>query len=336
MAQTQITNGLSFPTELQHLFDRDGVPVAVAVTKATFSIERDRLAPASEQVGILASGEPWGEAGKSSYKYEPECCYYKPGTDVVLVGSAFPPFAAATQVQVAIAVGSLRKRAIVFGDRFWVRTLTGTYLSSPEPFESMPLVYERAFGGWDRSDPDPKRHICNTRNPVGTGFAKTFAPNQERIPLPNIENPDDLITSMDSRPKPMGFGFTSSHWQPRAAMAGTYDSSWTQNRAPLLPEDFDPLFFNGASEGLISDGYLSGNERVELQNCSRQAFVSFALPGLSPPRCRFRIAGQPDQLLTGKLDTVVINTLENIVILTWRCHHSLPRGPEFLLELSVS
>lgn len=336
LGQTEITNGLPFQFGLLHLVDRDGAPVAVAITKATFTIADNGLELADEQVSLLPSGKPWGEPGKSSYQYEPECSYHKPATDVVLIGAAVPTSRAATRVEVSFSVGPLRKRAIVFGDRFWMRGFPGVYLSSPEPFEDMPLVYERAFGGWDKSDPDPHRHTFEARNPVGAGYSRRFAPGQDRIALPNIEDPANLITGMGCRPKPVGFGFVSPEWQPRASLAGTYDSKWTEGRMPLLPDDFEPGFLNSASEGLRADGYLRGNEQVMLENCAPKPFLTFRLPEVPRPLCRFRIAGQADKVVTSNLDTVIVNTLDNIVILIWRCHVLLPRGPEFLRELQLS
>ncbi len=335
MPHPEIKNDLRFELGIQHLADCEGAPAAVAVIKATYAISRDGLRFAEMQVPVLPSGEPNGKPGESSYRYEPECCYFKPRTDVVLIGAAVPPKGAATQIEVRFSVGNLCKRAYVFGNRWWRRRFTGPFLSSPEPFTSIPLIYERAFGGWDRSDDNADRHTFDSRNPFGTGFQSTFAPGQDQMAVPNIEDPTDLVTSMSSRPRPVGFGFTSPDWQPRAALAGTYDSAWKRTRMPLLPEDFDCGFFNSASEGLVASGYLAGNEPVYLQNCSSQPVVSFSLPGIPSPVCRFRIKGGHDQKSAGQLDTVVVNSIENIVVLTWRSYVSLPRGPEQLLALYI-
>jgi hypothetical protein len=336
VGQTELTSDLPYHFALQHLHDRDGTPVAVAVVKATFTIAEGSPRLADEQLPVFPAGVPLGEPGKSSYLYEPECSYYKPNTDVVFIGDAIPPSGAATQVEVCFSLGGLRKRAMAIGDRFWMRSLGGTYLSSPEPFERMPLTYERAFGGWDRSDPNPAHHNVEARNPVGAGFSRKFAPGQEQIALANIEDARDRVKTMDSRPKPVGFGFTNPDWQPRASLAGTYDTPWAQNRKPLLPTDFDPSFFNGASEGLRANGYLVGNEQVALENCSSRPFATFSLPGILPPRCRFRLVRRTDHTLTTNLDTVVVNARDSVLVLTWRCFIPLPRGPEFLLGLHLS
>jgi len=159
---------------------------------------------------------------------------------------------------------------------------------------------------------------------------------EELLPLPNIEDPEDLIGDLNSKPTPMGFGFVNPDWQPRAAFAGTYDEGWTNSRMPALPLDFNPCFFNAASPGLVANGYLLGNEPVCVTNCCERECLSFNLPGVYPPCCRFRLNGRPLVKTEGRLDTVVVNTIDRIVTLTWRCHVQVPQGPEQLQRLRVS
>jgi hypothetical protein len=335
VAHTEIKTALPLEAVILHLADREGMPVGVAVTKATYSIRPEGLTLAEEKQPIFPAGQPYGEPGKSSFRYEPECAYVKPATDVVLIANAIASRAAPIQVEVEFSVGPLRKKALVFGDRYWFSGFTGPDVLGPEPFEEMPLVYERAFGGWDRSHADPERDVPDPRNPLGCGFQKRFAPHQDRLPLPNVEDPNDLITDMNSRPNPIGFGFTNPDWQPRSQFAGTMDDAWMRDRMPELPADFDVRFFNAASSGLVAQGYLRGNEIVRVSNCSQEGLLVFNLPGIPPPLCRFRIAGRPDAKLPGELDTIVVNTVDRLVTMTWRCHLALPRGPEQLLEVEI-
>ncbi len=333
MSHTEIVKRIPFFADVLHLMDCDGAPVAVVVVRATYEIAENGLRLADKQLPPLPAGEAYGDLGKSSYRYEPECAYYKPATDVVLIGDAVPPGGPAAEVTVEFAVGPVRKRAMVFGDRYWVRSFGGAYRTPPELFESMPLVYERAFGGVDAGDPGGC--ACEPRNPVGMGFARGFAPGEERIPIPNIEDPERLIRDLGDRPPPVGFGFISPDWQPRAALAGTCDASWSENRAPLPPPDFDRRFFNAASEGLVAEGRLRGDEPVDVRNCGSRPHLAFNLHGVAPPLCRFKIAGRPYLVVATELDTVVVNTADMLVLLTWRCHVPLPRGPESLLELRI-
>jgi hypothetical protein len=315
--------------------DCAGVPVAAVVCKSTYQIQPDGLHPAEKQQEIYTAGQNYGKPGESSYRYEPECSFFKPNTDVVLVGSAVPPSGKATAVDVEFSVGTVRKVARVIGNRFWFRGFSGATLSSAEPFTEMPLVWERAYGGWDRSHSDPECHTCDTRNPVGVGFQRDFGSGQDQLLLPNVEDPKSPITHMEDSANPCGFGFIAPDWQPRASLAGTYDKEWIEDRMPLLPLDFDLRFFNAAAPGMIANGYLQGNEPVFIRNCSRMGTLQFNLPGAYPPSCRFRISGQPDLQLTSNLDTVVVNTAEQIVTLTYRCYVPLPLGADRLLEVHI-
>jgi hypothetical protein len=120
-------------------------------------------------------------------------------------------------------VGALQKSAIVRGDRAWFKSLGQIASTKPAAFEKIPLLWEKAFGGWDRSHPDAGRHVCEARNPVGLG-ARPGRLFEEGIRLPNIEDPAQQLQQFAQSVTPAGFGFVSPHWQPRSALAGTYDA----------------------------------------------------------------------------------------------------------------
>jgi hypothetical protein len=209
------------------------------------------------------------------------------------------------------------------------------FMSPPEPFETIPLIYERAFGGWDRSNPDPKKHTFEPRNPVGTGLRGKHGKFEEGIRLPNLEDPRQPIIGYGDTPPPAGFGFTSPNWQPRAGFAGTYDDAWMKERMPLLPKDFDRRFFNAASPGLVAPGFLNGDEPVMVENVSPTGLISFNLPGVPAPRCRVELKGGKKELLEPKLDTVVFNTYERLLLLIWRAHVQLRNGPHDVVTIEV-
>ena len=89
------------------------------------------------------------------------------------------------ELEVGFRVGPVQKVLRVIGDRSGARWAP----SSPQPFEKMPLVYERAFGGVDPQVEEPERD-WDWRNPVGTGFAVSRG-NADGLALPNIEYPND-------------------------------------------------------------------------------------------------------------------------------------------------
>src|SRR5690242_14066707 len=165
------TNLTSFSADQLLLQDERGADVLTLVVKAAFSIrERGALVPLEQQPSLNLGPVFNGEPGTSSLKYETEAVISKVTTDVVLLGHAHAPNGRATQVEVTLRAGSLHKRVLVMGERVWSRFMGSTSMSPPIPFERMPLTYERAFGGWDRSDPEPERHEVDLRNPVGKGL----------------------------------------------------------------------------------------------------------------------------------------------------------------------
>ena len=131
----------------------------------------------------------------------------------------------------------------------------------------------------DRSDPDPARHARTSA--TRSGRASRSSPRKERLDglaLPNIESPRHLIKDWNERPPVAVFGLVARAWLPRRALAGTYDKRWTEERSPLLPEDFDERFFSGAPADQVIIPHLRGGEPVALSNCTPDGLLSFELP----------------------------------------------------------
>jgi len=311
----------------------DGKPLVVPIIASTFNILSNRLVPADKQPDVKLAGEYWGKPGESSLKWEPQTAFTKLATDVVLIGHAFS--AGQPSVDVTLGVADLRQTARIFGDRYWIKSLGFISMTPPEPFEKIPLVYERAFGGWDRSNPDPDKHGFEPRNPIGTGFRCKHGKLEDGIRMPNIENPKQLLREYGQVVPPVGFGFTAPDWQPRAKFAGTYGEEWMDNRMPLLPKDFDRKFFNAAPPELIAPGYLRGDEAVSIEHASTRGAISFNLPALPPPSCRLQLKGSRDASVETKLDTVIINTDEESVTLIWRGYLPLHSGPLDIVTVQV-
>jgi hypothetical protein len=335
MAHADIENNTPFAFDFTLLADDEGHPLVVPLVQATYTLKESGLGlPAEKQLPVNFRGELRGAPGKSSYKYEPQSAFTKLATDVVLIGRAHAPRGHTRELLVRLRVGPLDKGIYVIGDRIWVKSL-GISMTAPAPFEEIPLIYERAFGGWDRSSPDPDKHAFEPRNPVGTGFRSKHGRFEEGICLPNLEDPGNLSRQYGSLTTPAGFGFISPDWQPRAKFAGTYDEQWMKERMPLLPKDFDRRFFNAASPGLVAPGYLTGNEAACIENASPRGTISFNLPGIPPPACRVQLAGRRDALVTTNLDTVIINTDEDLLILVWRGYLPVRNGPQDVVAIQI-
>lgn len=270
----QVDNRTPFAAERGWVRDRDGAEVWLVAVKASFDILPDgSTAVAKEQPPVLRLPEHHGEPGQSSIVYDADLVLTKKTTDIVVVGRAHAPGGrAVSQLDCGFQVGPVRKLLRVFGDRSW-GALGPT---RPEPFVTMPLVWERAYGGVDRKSDAPEKD-WDWRNPVGTGFAVSSR-NAQGLALPNIEDPKQLIGAWNDRPAPAGFGVVASHWQPRVGFAGTYGEKWMKTRAPLLAEDMDERWYQSAPADQQAPAFLRGGEPVVLHNLSPQGRLQFVLP----------------------------------------------------------
>jgi hypothetical protein len=175
---------------------------------------------AEVQEPVVLGDEYHGEPDTSSLRRAGEMALEKPGTEVVVLGSAYPAAATGTEALVALRFGTIQKAVQVIGDRVWVGD-TAPIVSHPVPFERMPLVWERAFGGRDASGGPLEAHL---ENPVGKGFRASSS----RLPidgsaLPNLEDPALPVRAPGDRPPPRGLGPVAPYWRPRSRYAGTYD-----------------------------------------------------------------------------------------------------------------
>ena len=324
----ELRNKTPLPAAIVPWLDHDGTDSAGVIVKSTFTIGRGRsVALAEEQAPLLRGDQFRGDPAETSLAYASDVSPPKLGTDLVLLGHAYAPRARATSGDVTFQVGRYRKVARVSGDRRFTRGGGRWLIAGPVAFESIPLTWERAFGGRDCSHPSPDRQAVEWRNPVGAGFvASRNSSLIEGLALPNIEDPRTPITTPESVAAPCGFGFTASHWLPRRSYAGTYDDAWKRTRCPYLPRDFDPRFYNAAPEDQIATPHLSGGEPVEVQGASADGPLAFTLPQL-----RFRVEAVVQGRSTEHamaLDTLVVEPDQRRVLLTWKA--SVPCARRFL------
>lgn len=258
--------------------DKDGVHWWLVAVKATFTIAPGgRLVLADEQPSPVLMPEYFGEPGLSSLRFDSDLLVARPSTDVLVVAHAHAPRGKpAPTVPVALRIGQFQKILLVHGDRTYSRGLTGVTTTRPQLFTKRPIRYEFAFGGCDLSDPDPKKHCIDERNPIGCGFARRAAHIVGK-PAHTIEHPSGEPADNG----PAGFGPIDSSWLPRRKLAGTYDARWEQSKKPLLPDDFDPAFALSAPTDQRLQRPLVGGERVELVNMTPEGVLRFDLPRIS-------------------------------------------------------
>lgn len=314
----QFKNTTPFAGQMAPVPDPDGVDSIYVIVKGTFTLAPS-VTVAEPQLPVAIKDVFRGEPGRSSLKVASDFALIKPGTDVLLVGTAHAPGGSpVSHLDVSLKLGPVNKTVRVFGDRVWkAGKFGGARPSAALPWAATPLVWERAFGGTDQAPGEPPEEHAESRNPVGAGFRITAGRKElDGLNLPNLEDPRQLISSWKDRPTPAGFGPLCPQWEPRRTYAGTYDAAWQQGRAPYLPRDFDPRFFQLAPSDQVAPGYLKGDEEAVVVGATPEGELRFRLPG-HRVQVTYRLDGT-DHARPANLDTVLIEPDEGRLVLVWR------------------
>lgn len=263
---------------------------------------------------LLSEPDLWNFAGAELGKDAMlDMCMPKPKGEVLVVGTCFTPEGKPVPAyEVGLKIGPIDKTLYVFGDRFWERK-AGVLktISDPLPFTEMDITYENAFGG-----PDYKK------NPLGKGYAPVRTGSGKAIhPLPNIEDPRDLIDSPKKKPDPAGFGPINLTWPQRMEKVGTYDQKWLENLFPGLAEDIDYTYFNTAPPDQWLDGFFNGHEGFQIKGMHpEKPLIQANLPGFKS-RCFINQEtekGENFKEIKTNLDTVWIFPHAEKGITVWR------------------
>jgi uncharacterized protein YjbI with pentapeptide repeats len=244
----------------QHKPPRDSITVIV---KATFELVPDGPARMRAEADPPTGDVHWDDDPDKSLAYASDFAFFKPKADVTVTGHAHAPGGSAAACRVTLRFGegpSRIERALhVLGDRVWQRALAVALSpTEPAPFEAMPLVYERAFGG-----------PSHGANPLGTSADR----------LPNLEDPERPIVGPGDTPPPACFAPVPPTFPPRTGKLGTYDARWLTTRWPYFPEDFDWAHFQSAPTAQ-QVGWLQGDEPFEITGMRRDhPLVRGRLPG---------------------------------------------------------
>lgn len=339
-----------------------GEPIFSVVVKRTYAIQAGKRAEVAPQQRPLVEQDEYFDSRQpheSSIRYETDLWPHKLATDVVVVGAAYAPQGRPVSTMTAsVAVGKTRKKIWIVGDRC-ARFQEGAQPVFTEPLEftSMEIRYERAYGGVDRQS-FPDMPIFYPRNHVGCGYiVKNTAASVEGVRLPNVEDPEDLLTPAriitgepdcwNRQPLPQGFGWFHGSWYPRCSFMGAMppyvdvDEVMREEALGLVPQgqaalaaafrlpSRDARFFNGASLGLALP-YLRSDEHIELENLTPEGSLHFVLPGEAPA-----IAldiGSGENALTPVLHTVVIRPEDREIDMVWRGSQPYP-GIDWLPEM---
>lgn len=316
----EVRNRTPYATFGRLVVDKNGRKHWLVAIRGTFDVAADgSTKPSNAQVDPIVAPEFRGDDGASSLLFESDTEGEKPHVDILVEGSAHAPAGkAVTQVNVALETPFFRKILSVVGDCVWTRNLAGAVVpGDPLPFSTKPVIYERAYGGFDDASPDPHKQKLCEENPVGVGCVVDPATLIGSL-APNVLHPGE--TPMTKRVA--GFGPVASYWAPRTKYAGTYDAKWVEERKPLLPKDFDPHFLNAApADQQISKPYLGGGT---LRAVNMSSTGSFAV---NVPRSVFGLQthfGRKTKTHRATLKTVILEPAAERATLVWQsmleCH----------------
>ena len=305
----------------------------VVVVKGTFSLPRQNepVRLVEEQLPLLLADTFTGAPGLSAPVDEADFAPSKPRCDILLAGRAYAPDGKpATRVPVGLRIGRWRKTFAVMGSRHWDVRGFAVVPSAPEPFVSLPISYDCAFGGVDTRHGDPAQHAAFMRNPVGRGWHRHVKKAWlDGSPLPDTEALEEPIVRPDGDYAPMSFGPVGRGWASRLPLAGTYDQHWIDEIFPFLPADFNEAYYQSAPVDQQMP-YPLGGEEVTMVNLTPRGRIAFALPAVEVPIAYLRRNGLVHEA-RGSLDTIVLQPERGLLTLTWRSRLRLTKN---MLEIS--
>ena len=251
-------------------------PLDISLLFKVFEWESEQNFAATALIGFsMDNGESMLEADLWKFLAEElgkdqalDFCMPKHNGEALVYGSYYSPSKnPVTADRVGVSVGNVSKELSVIGDRYW-RPVIGP--TPPEPFVTMPIDFEHAFGGKSFD-----------RNPLGKGVDEvTLETGETAIPMPNVEDPDNLVTDTGQRPDPASFRQIDAIWPQRSSKLGTYDEKWIKERAPAYPEDLDWTHFNTAAPDQWMDEFFTGDEAFEIANMHpEESHIKGNLPG---------------------------------------------------------
>ncbi|GAB2809567.1 hypothetical protein GCM10027276_07890 [Comamonas piscis] len=257
---------------------------------------------------------------------------FKPYTDVYITGHARPhePLREwGAQITIRTAKANTQQRWLLQGARHWQHgAFKGWHLSRPSVVEeSIPLIYELAYGG---SYPKKDEWVHHAVNPVGRGFIPYKKLDLDvHYPAVQIELYPQRLKHIDQPIPVPALGPISRVWDLRSQYAGTYDRAWHgQPDHPLgkdYPHDFDNRFFQAAPPAWIFP-HFTGDEQIEILGLTGEHPAIARTPVWQPALTVASALQAAPTLMPMVLDTVELDIDALQTRLTWRA--SIPHTAE--------
>lgn len=273
------------------LFRESGLLHVTAIVKASFAFGAPMTVTAPEPIHpreVHRMNNPARSISATS-----DLVPKLPGADVLLLAQAYAPGGSATTVRARLSVGRgdavlLDKSVLVVGDQKG---------SDIKPFRSIPLVFERTYGGPGFRD-----------NPLGTGALSGD-------PTPNLFDPQ---AGPNGPRMAVGFAPISRSWPTRSGLIAAEVRAGLDKPIAEIPAGFDLRYFHAAPpDQRVS--HLIGDEWIVLENVHPQyPVVQLSLPGA---QAMVRVAGIPNsapRVFSLRADTLRIDVEAERCTLVWR------------------
>jgi hypothetical protein len=274
------------------LWRMSGTLHLTTIVKASFALVQDgpmTLLDAADDV--VRADVHHGNNPTRSIKWTTDLAPSLPRADIVLTGHACAP--------PQNPVPALTVRLVVFRDAPLVdkalRVRGDAKGGEVLPFDRIPMVYERAYGGIGWAD-----------NPYGRG-ASASDPT-----APNLFDPRSPQKTVCFAPIPRSF-------PARSRLLGGIDRKKLEQPVPEIPAELDWTYFQAAPEDQRTD-YLHGNEWVIIERMTADpTYVRSHLPSVLGMARVTGLSGVPeDQVFPLVADTLRIDADELRCSLVWR------------------
>lgn len=339
--------------------DCDGRQIVSLHVKKTYAFDaRGACRPADEQAPLFMPREeplaPWHT--------EMDILPVKRSTDIIVHAEAHGRGARTCLASIAVNDRTLVYR--VTGDRRCSYRGPGSIqFFEPEPFDTIPICYENAYGGVDETEPAPvpatllecyRPHPgVYPRNSVGRGYVvRERRDALDGLLLPSIEHPEQLLTPENlvvgapelwwRQPIPWSCDWFSKEWYPRSSFfggpprdipeddrdlaevrLGWIEAGQRRRAERLTPATMVDGRYFDAASPALVVPFIHDNERIELRGMTRNGQLVLELPG-ERPRMSVRFEGQAYDLAPVP-NRLLISVEEERLSIVWHGSWHTPR-----------
>jgi hypothetical protein len=229
----------------------------------------------------------------------------KPMVDVVVLAKGYAP-QGMDRFSAGISIAGRAKLMDVVPPATWSKR------GAMVPGEAVPggvaLTYANAWGGVEFAD-----------NPLGQGFVTGEAQGKA---LPRVVPVGVMPAKPSDKPQAMALSPVPKTWPQRRDLGGTYDDDWSRRRAPLLPADLDPRYWQAVPEDQRIARDVASGAQVILVNLTSSdgawsdGGLAFALPHLAfEVATKFRNTWVQQQ---AELQTILLDCETRRLTLCWQ------------------